>query len=313
MAYHYAHKYGVHVPSDTEEEDHGHGYGYGHVDCGDRSCNTDDYTYADLTGDDTYTRYLFTSKDSNGVDTCDKSDYDCPKSHTDPDSVSYFSSETTEEEERGPSTGTSMSSNSTGQHHSESDSVLDSSSDESTDTEADGSALSEDLCAHVILQPASGSDTWGWVEFYAPALGHFNGSTRVEGYFEGLNDNREDPDGNGIHLFHVHEFGDMRNNCAYVGPIYDEPDALNETVRASSRGLGNFYDWKDTVALDGAKSILGRSVVIHNDDAAKTKIACGIIQPGCSPCRDGSCFPKEEEQHGYAHYQPYHPFGYHHL
>ena len=180
MAYHYSKKYGVHIPSDTEEEHHhGHGYGYGPKSCGDRSCDTISYVQADLTGDDTYTTYLFTSKTSTGlytrIDTCDSSDFDCPKSHKAPKSVSYFSSESTVTPTYYPSTGTSMSSNSTGQPHSASDSGLDSSSDLSEDTEADGSALSEDLCAHVILQPVRGSDTWGWVEFYAPAVGHFAG------------------------------------------------------------------------------------------------------------------------------------------
>ena len=84
-------------------------------------------------------------------------------------------------------------------------------------------------------------------------------------------------------------------------------------MRASVRGLGNYYDWNDGMHLDGAESILGRSVAIHANGDTNEIIACGIIQPGCSPCRDGSCFPPEEEEHSYGHVTPYHPFGYHHL
>ena len=80
-----------------------------------------------------------------------------------------------------------------------------------------------------------------------------------------------------MHWFHIHEFGDLSKDCSKVGPIYS---GFEELVRSSSRGLGNFYDWNDNVALDGADSILGRSVVIHDDLNVKTKLACGIIQPG---------------------------------
>ena len=89
-----------------------------------------------------------------------------------------------------------------------------------------------------------------------------------------------------MHWFHIHEFGDLSKDCSKVGPIYS---GFEELVRSSSRGLGNFYDWNDNVALDGADSILGRSVVIHDDLNVKTKLACGIIQPGCSPCRTYDC------------------------
>lgn len=171
LAFHYAKKYGVYVESDTEEE-HCYGYDCPHVSCGDRSCHTDDYTLADLTNDSTYTYVRVTSYGSNGTDSCDTSDGPCtPKPEV--ESESYFSSEETVSEESLPSTGTSRSSNSTGELHSDSESEHDSSSAESTDTEADNSSLSEDLCAHVIMQPDLGTDVWGWVEFYAPALGHF--------------------------------------------------------------------------------------------------------------------------------------------
>ena len=47
-------------------------------------------------------------------------------------------------------------------------------------------------------------------------------------------------------------------------------------------------------------------------------IACGIIQPGCSPCKDFSCFEEEEEEEytnygtGYG-YDQYYDYDYYHF
>ena len=225
-----------------------------------------------------------------------------------------MSSESTVEEEALPLTGTSDSSNSTGAPHSESDSLLDSSSDESDDTEADGSALSEDLCAHVIIAPDGDNKVRGWMEFYAPAIGHFADSVRVEANFWDLEDGENAT--NSLHALQIHSYGDLSRGCRArtLGDEYAAAGFDMQTVRASSRGLANYYDWNSEMHLDGAESILGRSVALFgNGDDSTDIIACGIIQPGCSPCRDGSCFPDEEEEHTYGHVQPYHPFGYHHL
>ena len=249
LAYHYAKKYGVYIESDTEEEHH-HGYGYGYKpDCGDRSCDTQSRIYADLTGDDSYTYYDFTSKSSTAgfgdprIDTCDSSDIDCPIKPV-VESEEYFSSESTESVEEGPSTGTSNSSNSTGEPNSDSESGHDSSSDESTDTEADSSLLSEDLCAHVIMQPDNGAVTTGWVEFYAPALGHFAESVRIEGNWWDLENDPNDTTG-GMHGFHVHVFGDLSRGCDSAGPHYLPANMEGVVVRASDRGLASYYDWND--------------------------------------------------------------------
>lgn len=68
-----------------------------------------------------------------------------------------------------------------------------------------------------------------------------------------------------------------------------------------------------TLDLDGADSVLGRSVVIYGSATDATRIvACGMIQPGCSPCRDGSCDPPAEESDEESHIRPYHPTGRHH-
>ena len=251
LAFHYANKYGVYVPSDTEEEPHDHhGYWAYKEDCGDRSCNTDDVTYRDFTGDLTYNTYDFTSKSSTAgfgdprIDSCDSSDIDCPKKPVVESDRDYFSSETTEEVEQGPSTGTSNSSNSTGEHNSDSASGHDSSSAESTDTEADSSALSEDLCAHAIMLPDHGAKTTGWVEFYAPALGHFAESVRIEGNWWDLENDPSDTSG-GMHGFHVHVFGDLSRGCDSTGPHYLPANMEGVVVRSSDRGLASYYDWND--------------------------------------------------------------------
>jgi hypothetical protein len=190
LAFHYGKKYGVHVPSDTEGGSSCYdpwcpGYNpYHKPDCGDLSCDTISRLYA-KGSDGKYSYYDYTSKNSE-VDSCDPTDVDCPKKPKAPKSESYISSESEESSESLPSTGTSRSSNSTGEAHSASNSRNDSSSDESEDTESDGSSLSEDLCAHVILQPDHNTDVWGWVEFFAPAIGHFTEHTRVEASVENV-------------------------------------------------------------------------------------------------------------------------------
>ena len=199
MAFHYAKKYGVHVPSDTEGGSSCYGYDCPHKKCGDRSCLTDTDTQVDPTDDGTYTTVLFTSYK---IDSCDTSDPDCPAKDPTVKSESYFSSSETSEETELPSTGTSRSSNSTGERNSDSNSGHDSSSDDSTDTESDNSSLSEDLCANVIIRPDNGSDLWGWVEFYAPALGHFTDSVRVEATFENLLNDENDLTG-GMHKIQI--------------------------------------------------------------------------------------------------------------
>jgi len=192
LAFHYGKKYGVHVPSDTEGGSSCNPWDpwcplydpHNKNPCGDVSCDTQSRYYV-KGSDGKYSYYDYTSKNSE-TDSCDPTDVDCKKKPKAPKSESYISSESEESSESLPSTGTSRSSNSTGEAHSASNSRNDSSSDESTDTESDGSSLSEDLCAHVILQPDHNTDVWGWVEFFAPALGHFTEHTRVEASVENV-------------------------------------------------------------------------------------------------------------------------------
>lgn len=117
-----------------------------------------------------------------------------------------------------------------------------------------------------------------------------------------------------MHAFKIKEYGDLSRGCKSTGAEYTDASFANQMIRASSRGLGNYYDWNDDLRLDSATSILGRSVAVYgNGDDANKMIGCGIIQPGCSPCRDGSCFPAKKEEEKNHHYIPYHPTGSHHF
>lgn len=248
------------------------------------------------------------------TDSCDSDEPYCSKNEPRKKAVylstNFGSSESTvtEEEISVPTElNTSLSSNSTGRDYSESNSVLDSSSNKSLDTEADGSAISEDLCANVLLGEEKESGAWGWIEFYAPAYGHFAEHVRVSGKLNSLGSA-------GLHSIQIHEFGDLRRGCRSTGDEFLTAGWTGQSVRASARGNGSYYDWSSTLELDGKNSILGRSVAVYGtgDDADKI-LACGIIQPGCSPCRDGSCAPPEKEAAATTTKTiPYHPTSRHH-
>ena len=106
-----------------------------------------------------------------------------------------------------------------------------------------------------------------------------------------------------MHAFEIHQYGDLSRGCKSTGKEWTAAGFLNQVIRTSARGLGTYYDWSDTVVLDGKDSILGRSVLIYgNGDEANKILGCGIIQPGCSPCRDGSCFPNAKEDKKNYHY-----------
>ncbi|KAG5684256.1 hypothetical protein PVAND_013492 [Polypedilum vanderplanki] len=109
----------------------------------------------------------------------------------------------------------------------------------------------------------------------------------------------------GKHGFHVHEKGDLSNGCTSTGSHFN-PDRLNHGAREAQvrhvGDLGNvvaddqgrvstsFSD--NVITLFGARSIIGRAIVVHTDeddlgltdhqDSHKTgnaggRVACGII------------------------------------
>ncbi|XP_040574170.1 superoxide dismutase [Cu-Zn] [Lepeophtheirus salmonis] len=125
------------------------------------------------------------------------------------------------------------------------------------------------------------------------------GEVHVTGKLEGLSE--------GLHGFHVHEFGDNTNGCTSAGPHFNldkcshggptEGKGSRHTgdlgnVTAGNDGVAN-VDIKDSfISLSGASGVLGRTVVIHADvdDLGKgghelssttgnagARSACGVI------------------------------------
>ena len=107
----------------------------------------------------------------------------------------------------------------------------------------------------------------------------------------------------GKHGFHIHEFGDMSDGCKSMGGHYN-PDGVDhgdltqghvgdlENVVADDSGVANFTITAERVDLLGDRSVIGRGLVIHEDEddlgkggdaeSLKTgnageRLACGVI------------------------------------
>ena len=107
----------------------------------------------------------------------------------------------------------------------------------------------------------------------------------------------------GLHGFHIHEFGDMSDGCKSMGGHYN-PDNVNhgdlkqghvgdlENVLADDKGVAKFTIKAPRVDLIGERSVIGRGIVIHEDEddlgkggdaeSLKTgnageRLACGVI------------------------------------
>lgn len=124
------------------------------------------------------------------------------------------------------------------------------------------------------------------------------GEVSVTGELKGLAD--------GLHGFHVHQFGDNTNGCTSAGPHFN-PDGCEHGAPEGTKGqrhvgdLGNVtasggvakVEIKDSmISLTGEHSIIGRTMVIHADaddlgqgghELSKTtgnagaRSACGVI------------------------------------
>ena len=107
----------------------------------------------------------------------------------------------------------------------------------------------------------------------------------------------------GLHGFHIHEFGDMSDGCKSMGGHYN-PDGVDhgdlkqghvgdlENVMADENGVAKFTITAPRVDLIGERSVIGRGIVVHEDEddlgkggdaeSLKTgnageRLACGVI------------------------------------
>jgi Cu-Zn family superoxide dismutase len=98
-----------------------------------------------------------------------------------------------------------------------------------------------------------------------------NSPTKIIGTINGLKQ--------GLHGFHVHEFGDISKGCSTAGPHYNpyktDHGGPNSVIRhvgdlgnvyADENGVAKFEIEDKLIQLQGQNSIIGRSLVVHKDE-----------------------------------------------
>jgi superoxide dismutase, Cu-Zn family len=156
---------------------------------------------------------------------------------------------------------------------------------------------------HAIALFDSKNSKWsdgldGFVHFYQPSA---NAPTRVHYHIKGFKPNA-------VHASHIHEFGDTSEGCmsagAHYNPFHQEHGSseldgkkrhvgdLVNNISADKDGVVKLRFNDNLVSLLGRHSVLGRTVVIHEDvddlgrggnkESKKTgnaggRMACAII------------------------------------
>ena len=90
----------------------------------------------------------------------------------------------------------------------------------------------------------------------------------------------------GLHGIHIHQNGDTSDYCAASAinrKVHQHQDGGKlENIQADSNGVSSFQlEIPSKIStLYGKNSIIGRILVIHNDDGKEndTKLVCGIIR-----------------------------------
>lgn len=142
--------------------------------------------------------------------------------------------------------------------------------------------------AVAVIHPTKGNEASGHV-----TLSRTTEGIRVQAQISGLSE--------GLHGFHIHEFGDCRaadgtSAGGHYGPdegskhgAPDDPDSHDGdlgNIEADPDGNASLDIASDDITLNGPKSVIGRGIVIHGgeDDlesqpsgAAGPRLACGVI------------------------------------
>lgn len=142
--------------------------------------------------------------------------------------------------------------------------------------------------AVVILKPTEGNKVEGTVTFTAE-----NGGVKIVADVKNLTP--------GKHGFHVHEHGDCSAHDAmsaggHFNPTntkHGGPDSAERHVgdfgnlEANENGVAHYERLDKIISLNGAQSIVGKSIVVHADEDdfhtqptgnSGARIACGVIE-----------------------------------
>ncbi len=159
---------------------------------------------------------------------------------------------------------------------------------EETEMNQDQQAMAADFeQAVAVLHPTEGNDVSGTVTFTK-----VDGGIRIEAEVSGLSE--------GAHGFHIHQYGDCTapdgtsagghfnpEDVEHAGPD-DDPRHVGDlgNLEAGSDGTATYSRVDEHLAFSGEHSIIGRAVIVHQDEddlesqptgAAGPRMACGVI------------------------------------